>query len=58
MDDFAAIYVGRPDIPAGMTIAEYRRSRPSRGSWWRRILGGRSWWPAPLAGDNPRAPAG
>jgi hypothetical protein len=24
-------------IPAGMTIADYRRARPQRSSWWRRI---------------------
>jgi hypothetical protein len=24
-------------IPAGMTIAEYRRSRPPRTSWWRSL---------------------
>jgi vacuolar-type H+-ATPase catalytic subunit A/Vma1 len=24
-------------IPAGMTIADYRRGRPQRASWWRRI---------------------
>lgn len=27
-------------IPAGMTMAEYRRSRPSRASWWTRL-----WFP-------------
>jgi hypothetical protein len=42
MTDYTAIYVAQPDIPAGMTIAEYRRSRPRRASWWRRVLGGRS----------------
>jgi hypothetical protein len=25
---FATTYVGEPDIPAGLTISEYRRSRP------------------------------
>jgi Bacterial regulatory proteins, luxR family len=30
-------YVGSPSIPAGMTVSEYRRSRPSRPSAWRRI---------------------
>ena len=34
----AAIYLGEPDIPAGLTIAEYRRSRPRRSSWWRHAL--------------------
>jgi hypothetical protein len=24
-------------IPPGMAIAEYRRSRPQRTSWWRRL---------------------
>jgi hypothetical protein len=24
-------------LPAGMTIDEYRRSRPRRPSWWRRL---------------------
>jgi hypothetical protein len=27
-------------IPAGMTIADYRRSRPPRGPWWRRLRRG------------------
>ena len=35
----STVYVERPDIPAGMTIAEYRRSRPRRHSWWRRMTG-------------------
>jgi hypothetical protein len=35
------IYLDEPDIPAGMTIAEYRRSRPVRIAWWRRMLRGR-----------------
>jgi hypothetical protein len=30
-------YVGSPTIPAGMTVSEYRRSRPPRPSTWRRI---------------------
>jgi hypothetical protein len=38
MSPVASIYVGQPDIPAGMTIAEYRRSRPARASWWQRLL--------------------
>jgi hypothetical protein len=29
-------------IPAGMTIADYRRARPQRASWWRRLRGGTS----------------
>ena len=40
MTTFATIYVGEPDIPAGLTISEYRRSRPRRIPWWRRILPG------------------
>jgi hypothetical protein len=38
MTVFATTYVGEPDIPAGLTISEYRRSRPRRTPWWRRIL--------------------
>jgi hypothetical protein len=38
MTDFAMIYIGEPDIPAGLTISEYCRSRPRRLPWWRRIL--------------------
>jgi hypothetical protein len=30
-------YVGTPTIPAGMTLSDYRRSRPRRPSVWRRI---------------------
>ena len=41
MTAFAMNYIGEPDIPAGVTISEYRRSRPRRMSWWRRILFGR-----------------
>ena len=34
------VYVGRPDIPAGMTIGEYRRQRRcEQRSWWQRVLG-------------------
>jgi hypothetical protein len=29
-------------IPPGMTIADYRRSRPQRTSWWHRLRGGAS----------------
>jgi hypothetical protein len=37
MTDLATSYVEEPDIPAGVTIAEYRRSRPTpQPSWWRR----------------------
>ena len=36
----AQIYVGEPDIPAGLTISEYRHSRPRRVAWWRRVLSG------------------
>lgn len=39
--ELSQIYVEAPDIPAGMTVPEYRRSRPRRHpSWWRRVLGG------------------
>jgi hypothetical protein len=34
---FATTYVGEPDIPAGLTISEYRRSRPGRITWRRCI---------------------
>jgi hypothetical protein len=34
----ATIYPVEPDIPAGMTIAEYRRSRPRPIAWWQRML--------------------
>ena len=27
-----------PDIPAGMTLREYRHSRPGHIAWWRRML--------------------
>jgi hypothetical protein len=27
-------------IPAGMTIADYRRSRPQPSPWWRRLRRG------------------
>jgi hypothetical protein len=37
---FATTYVGEPDIPAGLTISEYRCSRPRRFPWWRRSLPG------------------
>jgi hypothetical protein len=30
MTVFATTYVGEPDIPAELTISEYRRSRPRR----------------------------
>jgi hypothetical protein len=41
MTAFAMTYIGEPDIPAGLTISEYRRSRPRSSRWWRRILFGR-----------------
>jgi hypothetical protein len=40
MTDLATSYVGEPDIPPGLTIADYRRSRGTRRRpWWRRVLG-------------------
>jgi hypothetical protein len=42
MTDSPIIYVTAPDIPPDMTIAEYRRARPLRSTWWRRILVGRA----------------
>jgi hypothetical protein len=39
MPGFTATYVVQPDLPAGMTVAEYRRSRPRRMPGWRRVLG-------------------
>jgi hypothetical protein len=41
MSALSTIYVGEPDIPAGMTIGEYRCSRPAQIAWWRRMLGRR-----------------
>jgi hypothetical protein len=38
MTDPSPIYVTPPDIPPGLTIAEYRQSRPARAPWWRRPL--------------------
>ena len=38
MTDLSAFYVVEPDIPAGMTIAEYRRSRRRRPSRWGRLV--------------------
>jgi hypothetical protein len=38
MPTHSTTYVVEPDIPAGMTIDEYRRSRPARIGWWRRML--------------------
>ena len=32
------IYVLDPDIPVGLTIGEYRRFRPRRLPWWRRVI--------------------
>jgi hypothetical protein len=37
----AVIYLGEPDIPAGMTIDEYRRTRSARAPWWLRVPGRR-----------------
>jgi hypothetical protein len=34
----AFTYIGEPDIPAGLTIPEYRRSLPRCIPWWRRML--------------------
>jgi hypothetical protein len=38
MTDLSAFYVVEPDIPAGMTIAEYRHSTCRRLSRWRRLV--------------------
>ena len=38
MNDLSAVYVVEPDIRAGMTIAEYRRSSRCRLSSWRVVL--------------------
>jgi hypothetical protein len=38
MSAISTVYVGEPDIAPGMTIAEYRRSRPAHLVWWRRVL--------------------
>ncbi len=38
MTDLSAIYVNQPDIPAGMTVAEYRRSRARRLGRLRRLV--------------------
>jgi hypothetical protein len=40
MTVFAPTYIGEPDIPVGLTISEYRCSRPRRRPWWRRIVPG------------------
>jgi hypothetical protein len=40
--ELTTIYIGEPDIPAGMTISEYRRSRPAHIAWWRRMLARRA----------------
>jgi hypothetical protein len=39
MTDYSTIYLDEPDIPMGMTIAAYRRSRP-RQRRWRRVFRG------------------
>jgi hypothetical protein len=33
--DYSTIYLGKPDIPAGITIADYRLARPRPVAWWR-----------------------
>jgi hypothetical protein len=38
MTVMATTYIGEPDIPARLTISEYRCSRPRLLHWWRRIL--------------------
>jgi hypothetical protein len=39
MTDLSAVYVNQPDIPAGMTVGEYRRSRARRrGRLWRLVV--------------------
>ncbi len=37
MTAVATSYVGHPDIPVGMTIAEYRRFR-THLPWWRGLF--------------------
>ena len=32
------IYLLDPDIPVGLTIDDYRQSRPRRLPWWRRVI--------------------
>jgi hypothetical protein len=36
MQTITISYVGSPTIPAGMTVAEYRRSRPRHRPFWQR----------------------
>ena len=38
MTDLSAVYVNQPDIPAGMTVAEYRCSRARRLGRLRRLV--------------------
>jgi hypothetical protein len=38
MESTQNIYI-ESSIPAGLTIAEYRRQRPQRPSLWKRFLG-------------------
>jgi hypothetical protein len=38
MTDLSAFYVVEPDIPAGMTIAEYRHSTRRLRRWRRLVL--------------------
>jgi hypothetical protein len=33
--EHSPIYVEQPDIPAGLTISDYRLSRPRTVAWWR-----------------------
>jgi hypothetical protein len=39
LTDSSNIYVGQPDIPAGLTISAYRQARPQQAPWWRLLLG-------------------
>jgi hypothetical protein len=36
--ELSTIYVGDPDIPIGMTVSGYRRTRPHTVAWWRSLL--------------------
>jgi hypothetical protein len=43
MTDLETTYVDQPDIPAGLTIAEYRRLRQkAHVPWWRRVFSARA----------------
>jgi hypothetical protein len=51
MTAFARTYVGAPDIPGGLTISDYRRSRPRRITRRRILLTGpRGRWLRPARG--------